>query len=122
MYFKTSNVIHWGDTFSNRWIPAMDASGNSLDWIEWLDKGIAVSPTATMVPGHGAIGKQADVLKLRAFFTKLQSDVRREIAAGKTREQAMDEVKDAEYVNYPGGAARLRTNVGVIYDQLKSAR
>jgi len=122
VYFKTSNVIHWGDTFSNRWIPAMDSSGNSVDWIEWLDQGIAVSPTATMVPGHGAIGKQADVLKLRAFFTKLQSDVRQEIAAGRTREQAMDDVKDAEYVNYPGGAARLRTNVGIIYDQLKSAR
>ena len=69
-----------------------------------------------------AIGKQADVLKLRAFFTKLQSDVRQEIAAGRTREQAMDDVKDAEYANYPGGAARLRTNVGIIYDQLKSGR
>jgi cyclase len=122
VYFKTSNVIHWGDTFSNRWIPAMDASGNSLDWIEWLDKGIAVSPTATMVPGHGAIGKQADVLKLRTFFTALQSAVRQEIAAGRTRDQAMDDVKDQEYVDYPGGAARLRTNVGIIYDQLKSAR
>ena len=122
VYFKTSNVIHWGDTFSNRWIPAMDASGNSVDWIEWLGKGIAVSPTATMVPGHGAMGKQADVLKLRTFFTSLQTAVRQEIAAGKTRDQAMDEVKDAEYVNYPGGAARLRTNVGIIYDQLKSAR
>ena len=120
VYFKTSNVIHWGDTFSNRWIPAMDASGNSLDWIEWLDKGIAVSPTATMVPGHGAIGKEADVRRLRLFFTNLQAAVRQEIAAGKTREQAMDDVKDSEYVNYPGGAARLRTNVGIIYDQLKS--
>ncbi len=119
VYFKTSNVIHWGDTFSNRWIPAMDASGHTLDWVQWLDQGLAVSPAATMVPGHGAIGKQADVLKLRAFFTSLQTAVRREIAAGKTREQAMDEVKDAEYVSYPGGAARLRTNVGIIYDQLK---
>ena len=45
--------MHWGDTFSNRWIPAMDVSGNSLD------------------------------------------------------------------ANYPGGAARLRINVGIIYDQLK---
>jgi len=69
-----------------------------------------VSPTATMVPGHGAIGTPADVLKLRTFFTKLQSDVRQEIASGKTREQAMDDVKDAEYENYPGGAARLRTD------------
>jgi glyoxylase-like metal-dependent hydrolase (beta-lactamase superfamily II) len=122
VFFKTSNVIHWGDTFSNRWIPAMDASGNSFDWITWLDEGIAVSPTATMVPGHGAIGTQADVLKLRAFFSKLQSDVRQEIAVGRTREQAMDDLKDAEYVNYPGGAARLRTNIGIIYDQLESAR
>jgi cyclase len=122
VYFKTSNVIHWGDTFSNRWIPAMDASGNSVDWIDWLDKGVAVSPGATMVPGHGAIGKQADVMKLRAFFTSLQTVVRQEIAAGKTRDQAMDDVKDAEYANYPGGAARLRTNVGIIYDQLKSTR
>jgi len=122
VYFKTSNVIHWGDTFSNRWIPAMDASGNSLDWIDWLDKGVAVSPGATMVPGHGAIGKQADVMKLRTFFTSLQTAVRQEIAAGKTRDQAMDDVKDAEYASYPGGAARLRTNVGIIYDQLKSAR
>ena len=120
VYFKTSNVIHWGDTFSNRWIPAMDVSGNSLDWVQWLDKGVALSPTATMVPGHGTIGKEADVLKLRMFFTNLQAAVRQEIAAGKTHEQAMDDVKNPEYANYPGGAARLRTNVGIVYDQLKS--
>jgi glyoxylase-like metal-dependent hydrolase (beta-lactamase superfamily II) len=120
VYFKTSNVIHWGDTFSNRWIPAMDLSGNSLDWVRWLDRGLALSPTATMVPGHGAIGTQADVMKLRTFFTNLQAAVRQEIAAGKTREQAMDDVKVPEYASYPGGTARLRTNVGIIYDQLKT--
>jgi cyclase len=120
VYFKTSNVLHWGDTFSNNWVPAMDASGNSLDWVRWLEKGVAVSPTATMVPGHGAIGKQADVMKLRAFFTSLQASVRQEIAAGKTRDQAMDDVKVPEYAAYPGGAPRLRTNVGLVYDQLKA--
>jgi cyclase len=122
VFFKTSNVLHWGDTFSNNWVPAMDAAGNSLDWVQWLDKGIAISPTATMIPGHGAIGKQADVLKLRAFFTNMQSAVRAEIAAGKTRDQAMDDVKVPEYANFPGGAPRLRTNVGVVYDQLKAQR
>ena len=30
-FFKTSNVIQWGDTFSSNWVPAMDASGNSFD-------------------------------------------------------------------------------------------
>jgi cyclase len=119
VYFKTSNVIHWGDTFSNNWVPAMDASGNSFDWVQWLEKGVAVSPTATMVPGHGAIGAQADVARLRVFFTNLQAAVTKEVAAGKTREQAMDDVTVQEYANFPGGAARLRMNVGVIYDQIK---
>ena len=41
-------------------------------------------------------------------------------SGNKIIEMAMEDVKDAEYVNYPGGAARLRTNVGIIYDQLKS--
>jgi hypothetical protein len=73
-----------------------------------------------MVPGHGQIGKQADVMKLRAFFTNLQAAVAKEIAAGKTREQVMDAVKLPEYENYPGGAVRLRGNIGTIYDQVKA--
>ena len=120
VFFKNSNVIQWGDTFSSNWVPAMDASGNSFDWVEWLDKGVAISPTATMVPGHGQIGKQADVMKLRAFFTNLQASVAKEIAAGKTREQVMDAVKLPEFENYPGGAVRLRGNIGTIYDQVKA--
>jgi cyclase len=119
VYFKTSNVIHWGDTFSNRWVPALDGSGSTLDWVQWLDRGVALSPNATMVPGHGQIGAQADVMKLRQYFTDLQAAVRREIAGGKTREQAMDDVKIPEYANYPGGAPRIRTTVGSTYDELK---
>jgi cyclase len=119
VYFKTSNVIHWGDTFSNRWVPALDGTGGTLDWVQWLDKGVAISPTATMVPGHGQIGAAADVMKLRQYFTSLQSAVRSEIAAGKTKDQAMDDVKLQEYANYPGGAPRIRTTVGSVYDELK---
>jgi glyoxylase-like metal-dependent hydrolase (beta-lactamase superfamily II) len=120
VFFKNSNVIQWGDTFSSNWVPAMDASGNSFDWVDWLDRGVAISPTATMVPGHGQIGKQADVMKLRTFFTTLQAAVAREITAGKTRDQVMDAVRLPEYENYPGGAARLRGNIGTIYDQVKA--
>jgi glyoxylase-like metal-dependent hydrolase (beta-lactamase superfamily II) len=122
VFFKNSNVIQWGDTFSSNWVPAMDASGNSFDWVDWLDKGIAISPSATMVPGHGQIGKQADVLKLRSFFTTLQAAVAKEIAAGKTREQVMDAVTLPEYEKYPGGAARLRGNIGTIFDQTKARK
>jgi glyoxylase-like metal-dependent hydrolase (beta-lactamase superfamily II) len=119
VYFKTSNTIHWGDTFSNRWVPALDGSGSTLDWVQWLDSGLKVSPTATMVPGHGQIGTQADVMKLRQYFTNLHAAVRREIAAGKTRQQAADDVTVPEYATYPGGAPRIRTTVGSVYDELK---
>jgi cyclase len=119
VYFKTSNVIHWGDTFSSRWVPALDGTGSTLEWVQWLDKGVAVSPNATMVPGHGQIGTQADVMKLRSYFANLHAAVRSEIAAGKTRDQAMDDVKVSEYANYPGGAPRIRTTVASVYDELK---
>ena len=73
-----------------------------------------------MVPGHGAIGKVADVRRFRMYFTNMQASVRKAIvAAGKTREQAMDEITVPAYANLPGGAARIRMNVAAIYDELK---
>jgi hypothetical protein len=34
----------------------------------------------------------------------------------------MDDFKIPDYENYPGGAARLRMNVGIVYDQLKGQK
>ena len=50
----------------------------------------------------------------------MQTRVKAEIAAGKTREQAMDDVAVPEYANLPGGAARIRMNVAAVYDELKA--
>ena len=74
-----------------------------------------------MVPGHGAIAKAADVRRLRLYFTNLQDSVRKAIAAGKTREQAMDEITVPAYAGLPGGAPRIRMNVAAVYDELKAA-
>jgi hypothetical protein len=51
----------------------------------------------------------------------MQDAVRKAIAAGKTRDQAMDEITVPAYANLPGGAARIRMNVAAIYDELKPA-
>jgi glyoxylase-like metal-dependent hydrolase (beta-lactamase superfamily II) len=123
IYFKNANIAHWGDAFANNWVPVIDAGagGSSLEWLQFIDKGIQlVGENATMVPGHGAIAKAADVRKLRTYFTNLQAAVGKAIAAGKTREQAMDEVRVPAYENLPGGAARIRQNVAAVYDELKS--
>jgi cyclase len=125
IYFKNANVAHWGDGFANNWVPVIDAAsgGSSLEWLQFIDKGIQlVGEGATMVPGHGAIAKAADIRRLRTYFTNMQARVKAEIAAGKTREQAMDDVTVPEYANFPGGAVRIRQNVATVYDEFKTQR
>ncbi len=93
VHFKNANIALWGDAFSNNWVPVIDGSGSTLEWLQFIDRGIQlVGENAMMVPGHGAIGRAADVRRLRLYFTNMQDAVRKAIAAGKTREQAMDEV------------------------------
>jgi cyclase len=123
IHFKNANIAHWGDTFVNNWVPVIDGSGSTLEWLQFIDRGIQrVGENAVMVPGHGAIGKASDVRRLRLYFTNMQDNVRKALAAGKTREQAMDEITVPAYASLPGGAARIRMNVASIYDELKSTR
>ena len=123
VHFVNANIALWGDAFANNWVPVIDAGagGSSLEWLQFIDRGIAlVGENTTMVPGHGAIGKSADVRRLRQYFTNMQDAVRKVIAAGKTRDQAMDEVMVPAYAALPGGAARIRMNVAAVYDELKA--
>jgi cyclase len=123
VHFKNANIAHWGDAFVNNWVPVIDGSGSTLEWLQFIDRGIQlVGENAVMVPGHGAIAKAADVRRLRLYFTNMQDSVRKAIAAGKTREQAMDEITVPAYANLPGGAARIRMNVAAVYDELKATR
>ena len=121
VHFKNANIALWGDAFANNWVPVIDGSGSTLEWLQFIDRGIQlVGENAMMVPGHGAIGRAADVRRLRLYFTNMQDAVRKAIAAGKTREQAMDEILVPTYAGLPGGAPRIRQNVAAVYDELKA--
>ena len=125
VHFKNANIALWGDAFANNWVPVIDAGagGSSLEWLNFIDRGIQlVGENATMVPGHGAIAKADDVRRLRTYFTNLQDAVRKAIAAGKTREQAMEEVTVPGYARFPGGAVRIRQNVAAVYDEIAGRR
>ena len=124
VHFKNANIALWGDAFINNWVPVMDVSGgsSSVEWLQFIDRGLQmVGETATMVPGHGAIGKAADVRRFRQYFTNMHDSVRKAIAAGKTREQAINEITVPAYAKLPGGAERIRMNVAAVYDELKTA-
>ena len=121
VHFKNANIALWGDAFINNWVPVIDGSGSTLEWLQFIDRGIQlVGENAMMVPGHGAIGRAADVRRMRLYFTNMQDAVRKAIAAGKTREQAMDEILVPAYAALPGGAPRIRQNVAAVYDELKA--
>jgi glyoxylase-like metal-dependent hydrolase (beta-lactamase superfamily II) len=125
VHFKNANIALWGDAFINNWVPVVDVAGgaSTLEWLQFIDRGIQlVGENATMVPGHGAIGKAADVRRFRTYFTNLHTRVRAAIAAGKTRDQAMDEITVPAYANLPGGAPRIRMNVAAMYDELKTQK
>jgi glyoxylase-like metal-dependent hydrolase (beta-lactamase superfamily II) len=125
VHFKNANIALWGDAFANNWVPVIDAGagGSSLEWLQFIDRGIQlVGENTMMVPGHGAIGKASDVRRLRLYFTNLQDSVRTALAAGKTREQAMEEVTMSAYARFPGGPARIRMNVAAVYDELSKAK
>jgi cyclase len=125
VYFKNANIAHWGDAFANNWVPVIDRNGggSSLEWLQFIDRGIQlVGENAKMVPGHGAIGTATDVRRLRLYFTSLQDRVRKAIADGRSREQAMDEITVPAYARFPGGADRIRMNIAAMYDELKATR
>jgi glyoxylase-like metal-dependent hydrolase (beta-lactamase superfamily II) len=125
VHFKSANIALWGDAFANNWVPVIDrgSGGSSLEWLNFIDRGIQlVGENARMVPGHGAIGTASDVRRLRLYFTNLQDSVRKAIAAGKTREQAVEEITVPAYARFPGGAERIRMNVAAVYDELKASR
>lgn len=125
VHFKHANIALWGDAFINNWVPVVDVAGgaSTLEWLQFLDRGLQlVGESATMVPGHGAIAKAADVRRFRTYFTNLHTRVREAIAAGKTREQAMDDITVPAYANLPGGSARIRMNVAAVYDELKGEK
>jgi cyclase len=125
VHFKNANIALWGDAFANNWVPVIDrgSGGSSIEWLQFIDRGIQlVGENARMVPGHGAIGGAADVKRLRLYFTNLQDRVRRAIADGKTREQAVDEITVPGYAGFPGGSERIRMNVAAVYEELKATR
>jgi len=123
VHFKNANIALWGDAFINNWVPVIDVEGgaSTLEWLQFLDRGLQlVGESATMVPGHGAIAKAADVRRFRMYFTNMHATVRKAMATGRTREQAMNEITVPAYASLPGGAARIRMNVAAVYDELKA--
>jgi cyclase len=88
--FTRANVLHMGDVFWNGMLPFIDLdSGGSIDgMIAGVVQGIALADERTIVvPGHGPLGRKADLERFRDMLIHVRNRIGQGIAAGRTLEE-----------------------------------
>ncbi|MBK9491823.1 MAG: MBL fold metallo-hydrolase [Haliscomenobacter sp.] len=106
VHFENANVVHCGDLMFNRRFPNIDrAAGASIaNWIVALGKARKMFSKDTLyVFGHGAeglpvTGTEKDLIAMQNYLSKLLKFIKKEIKAGKTKEQILE----AKYQVIPG--------------------
>ncbi len=89
-YFEQANVLHAGDIFVRYGFPFIDvASGGSIaGMIAGCDRILAIANAETLIiPGHGQIAREADVIEFRDMLKTARERVVAELEAGKSAEQ-----------------------------------
>lgn len=93
IYWRGANVLHTGDLMMNGLgFPFVDVSsgGNALNLIKTLDQLIALTnPETKVIPGHGPVGTQADLIAWRTMIADSVELIRARRAAGLTLEAVL---------------------------------
>jgi len=91
VFFAEADVLHTGDTFWNRDYPFIDyGTGGSIDGqIRAAEANIArVTDKTIVIPGHGAVGGKADLIRFRDVLV----EIRDRVAALKRQGKSLPEV------------------------------
>lgn len=123
IYFAKDRVLHMGDLFFHKVIPFIDRAhgASTAEWIETIDAVVArVDPATKVIPGHGEVTTVDELKAFKQYFIDLRAAVKKAVDSGMTREQAVKEVKLAQYASYTGYEQRFPANVGVVFDELKA--
>ena len=88
LYWRKANVLHTGDLMMNgQGFPFVDTNsgGNVLHLIHTLDHLIKVTnPQTKVIPGHGPVGTQADLIAWREMIGGAVDQIRQRKAKGQT--------------------------------------
>jgi glyoxylase-like metal-dependent hydrolase (beta-lactamase superfamily II) len=88
---KGANVVFSGDLFWNHCLPNL-IDANTQEQIATNDSLVKEFPNATFVPGHGEVGKSADLTAFRDYLAALREDVSRERDAARSGPVLVDAV------------------------------
>lgn len=101
VYFKTSNVLHMGDTYFRGKYPYIDVnSGGSVEgYLNALKAGAAIAnDTTKIIPGHNEVSSKKELLTYIQKIATIVERVKNAITEGKTEAEVIDdESLSAEY-------------------------
>ena len=121
--FPALQLVHAGDIFSGKNLPLLDANngGSGVDIGNSLQKAAdAIKNVDTLITGHSTVMKWSDLREYAQFNKEFLAYVQGAMKAGKSVDDAAAGYKlDPKYKGYQVPEARLKTNVQVIYDELK---
>jgi len=86
-----AKVVFTGDIFWNHTLPNL-IDANTREQIASNDAYLRDYPDATFVPGHGDLGKAADVRAFRDYLATLRTDIAAAKAAGKSGDALVNAV------------------------------
>jgi cyclase len=129
VYFRGSDVLVAGDLFVTTQYPAIDlAAGGGVDgYLDGLNQMLDIAVPAYLqeggtyvIPGHGRVGDEADILTFRDMVFIVRARVADLIAQGKTLEQVLAAKPALDYdLRYDTRAWTSAQFVEAIYRDLK---
>jgi len=130
--FENADVIMIGDFYRNYGYPFVDTTnGGTLKGVlEALDETMKLAGANTrLIPGHGSIIHQTDIVPYRDMILDIQAKVQKMIDEGKSQQEVLAAKVTAPYdAKVPGGLlpAGAGTSadrfVGMMYSQLKGVQ
>lgn len=124
LYWRNANVLHTGDLMMNGLgFPFIDTNsgGNALRLVETLNHLIkATNPQTKVIPGHGPVGTQADLIAWRDMISRSIELVRQRKARGQTLEALLAD-NPLKPMELPKGFIKADGFAKAIWQSLESA-
>jgi cyclase len=121
--FPALRAMHAGDIFAGKRPPLLDANngGSGVEIGTSLAKAAAaIKNVDAIITGHSTVMAFDDLNQYADFNKDFLTWVQAEMKAGKSVDDAAAEYKIPEkYTGYTNNANQVKTNIGVIYNELK---
>jgi cyclase len=128
VHFTKANVVHTGDLMFNRRYPYIDKSAGAsiANWIVALQQlQNTFTDDTIFVFGHAfdpekVIGNKQDILAFQDYLTKLLAHVKKELDAGKTKEDIMKITQIEGVTQWQGDG--IRRSLDAAYEELTTIK